>query len=303
MKRAFVILVATASTLVLSAAAWHVERPSNAREAHIRAEVVRLHAHFDSVDTELRTRDVSHLSDAQRASRVKLIAWLREYRDAGQFPENDRFANESVPFFRDTKGTLCAMAYLVDRSGRGDIVDHIAKTRNNAFIRELTDDARLVAWLDASGLSVSEAARIQPAYDGDPCCLIGEPDRTRVSREYALVSAGFGGVSLASLGFNVFSASRTSVAAGLMAGAASIIAGVAQANPEGGRKNLVTANIAVGSVSLLAGIRALYANPSVRKITTVQTSKRSVLSDAAVAPDLIVSPTETRVGLRMNARF
>ena len=303
MKRVSVIVVATASTLLLSAAAWRVERPSDAREAHVRSEGARLRAHFDSVDTELRTRDVSHLSAAQRASRVKLIGWLREYRDAGEFPQNDRFANESVPFFRDTKGTLCAMAYLVDRSGRGDIVDHIAKTRNNAFIRELASDRELVAWLDASGLSVSEAARIQPAYDGDQCCFIEEPDRTRVSREYALVSAGFGGVSLASLGFNVFSASRTSVAAGLMAGAASIIAGAAQANPEGGRKSLVTANIAVGSVSVLAGIRALYANPSVRKVTTVPASKRSLVSDAAVAPDLIVSPTGTRVGLRMNARF
>jgi len=303
MKRVSVILAATASTLLLSAAAWRAERPVTAREAHIATEAVRLRAHFDAVDIELRARDVSRLSDAQKASRVKLIGWLREYRDAGQFPVNDRFANETVPFFRDSKGTLCAMAYLVDRSGRGDIVDQIAKTRNNAYIRELTDDRKLVAWLDASGLSVSEAARIQPVYEGDPGSSFREPERTSISTKYGLVSAGFGGVSLASLGFNVFSASRTSVAAGLIAGAASVVAGVSRTNSQGPRRSLATANIAVGSISAIAAVRALFSNPDVRSGTTATTSKRGMMGEAAVAPDLIVSPTETRVGLRLNARF
>ena len=304
MKRVSVIVVAAASTLVLSAAAWRSERPLTAHEAHVRGEIVRLRAHFDSVDRELRARDVSHLSVAQRASRAKLISWLREYRDAGRFPLNDKFLDESVPFFRDTKGTLCAMAYLVDRSGRGDIVDHIAKTRNNAYIRELTDDPKLVAWLDESGLSVAEAARIQPAYDGGGCCVIDPRDSRDegVDNQYAALSVGLGGSSLGTLGFNLFSPSRVSGAAGLLAGAAAILAGTAHWDDYGDRK-VARANAAIGSVAVLASMRGLFFSPSLKTGAPAQASRQNLVSDTYVAPDLIVSPTGTRVGLRMQARF
>jgi hypothetical protein len=305
MKRVSVILVATVSTLVLSAAGWRIDRPANSRESHLRSEVARLRAHFDSVDTELRTRDVSHLSLEQRASRVKLIGWLREYRNAGRFPQNDRFRGQFVPFFQDSRGTLCAMAYLIDRSGRGDVVDHIAKSRNNAYIRELTDDRELVAWLDASGLSVSEAARIQPMYGDNPCCVIADPvvpDR-RVSTNYALLSMGLGGSSLGTLGFNLFSPSRTSGGAGVTAGVAAIIAGAAHIKDGGGNEKVATANVAVGSVAVIAGLRTLFAYPRARADVTTGTSKRSMVSDATIAPDVIVSSNTTRLGLRLHARF
>src|SRR5258706_3266848 len=162
MKRISVILVGSAVTLVLSAAARYGPRPADSLELHRGAEAVRLRAHFDSVDQELRARDISRLSAEQRAMRARLISWLRDYRNAGTFPENDRFTDRAVPFFRDSRGTLCAMAYLVDRSGRTDIVDRIAKTRNNAFIRELTDDRALVAGLATSAFSAAEAAPIHP---------------------------------------------------------------------------------------------------------------------------------------------
>ena len=122
------------------------------------SEVVRLRAHFDSVDSELRAREVSRLTPSQLAQRTRLIAWLHEYRNAGIFPINDRFPDRMVPFFRDSKGTLCAMAYLIDRSGRGDIVNEVARTRNNAFIPDLATDAELAAWLESSGRNPKEQA-------------------------------------------------------------------------------------------------------------------------------------------------
>jgi hypothetical protein len=305
MKRVSVIIVVTASTLLVTAAGWRTNRPPNPGESHKRAEVARLRAHFDSVDTELRTRDVSYLSVEQRASRAKLIAWLREYRDVGRFPENDRFPDR-VPFFRDSQRTLCAMAYLIDRSGRGDIVDHIAKTRNNAYIRELTDDRALVAWLDASGLSVSEAARIQPAYDGNPCCIVGDPvvsDPDRVSSNYALLSMGLGGSSLGTLGFNLFSPSRASGGLGLVAGVATIVAGAAHLGDGPGNKRIAIANTAMGSVAALVGLRTLFAIPRTRVQAPAEASKREIVSEATIAPDMIVTPNGTRVGLRLQARF
>jgi len=306
MKPVSVILVATASTLLLTAAAWRAERPLTASETHLRSEVARLRAHFDSVDTELRTRDVSHLSPEQRANRVKLFGWLKAYRDAGVFPINGRFAGRAVPFFRDTKGTLCAMAYLVDRSGRSDIVDHIAKTRNNAYIRELTDDRKLVAWLAASGLSVAEAARIQPAYDGGTCCVIGDPppaNTNRVSGEYALVSMGLGGSSLGTLGFNMFSPSRTSGAAGLLAGVATIVAGASRMDDITGDRRVARANAVVGSLAVIGGLRGMFAKPTAETRAPVQSSSKKGVSVTSFAPDLIFAPNGSRLGLTMRAEF
>jgi hypothetical protein len=129
-----------------------------------RLEVARLRAHFDSVDAELRHANALHFTSSQRRARATLIGWLQEYRDAGQFPRNDRFPELAMPFFRDGHGALCAMAYLIERSGRRDLADRVALTRNNAFIAELANDPELRVWLDSVGLSVTEAARIQPTY-------------------------------------------------------------------------------------------------------------------------------------------
>lgn len=57
------------------------------------------------------------------------------------------------------------MAYLIEQSGHGGLVARIATTHNTARIGDLKDDAELVAWLHRNGLTVAEAARIQPAYE------------------------------------------------------------------------------------------------------------------------------------------
>ena len=116
-----------------------------------RLEVARLRAHFDSVDAELRHATALQLTPSQRAARATLIGWLREYRDAGRFPRNDRFPALAMPFFRDGHGALCAMAYLIDLSGRGDLVDRIAMTRNYAFIAELATIRRCACGSIAPG--------------------------------------------------------------------------------------------------------------------------------------------------------
>lgn len=280
MKRLSVILAGSAITLSVTAATWLHEAPADAREAHLRAESVRLVAHFDSVDNELRTADVSHLDAQQRAMRVKLIAWLRDYRNAGTFPENDRFADRAMPFFRDTHGTLCAMAYLIDRSGRGDIVDHIARTRNNAFIHELVDDAALVAWVDRSGLTVDEAARIQPMY-GPPPTIITVENEKRVSQNYALLSMGVSGASLGSMGMNFLAPSRTSTGFGLIAGAAAVIAGAAHLHERGADQHVAIANTTIGSLSM---ITALYSSFRGRQANQAATAKPPAVATRSPAP-------------------
>jgi hypothetical protein len=152
-----------AGTLTLAPGARAVP-PNDTDPPARRLEVARLRAHFDSVDAELHHGGTPSLTPGQRAARATLIGWLREYRDTGRFPRNDRFPGRAMPYFRDGHGVLCAMAYLIERSGRRDLVDRIANTRNNAFIAELANDPALRAWLDSVGLHVTEAARIQPTY-------------------------------------------------------------------------------------------------------------------------------------------
>jgi hypothetical protein len=197
------------------------------------------------------------------------------------------------------------MAYLIDRSGRADIVNHVASTRNNAYIRELVDDPNLVRWLDTWGLTAEEAARIQPAYDGSPCCMLPGPvetNRNKVDADYALLSMGLGGSSLGTLGFNLFSPSRASGAAGVLAGTAAVIAGVAHADDLGDRR-VARANIIAGSLAMVGGLRGLLRKPDSRAQSPVLPSRQTLVSETRVIPDVILSPNETRVGLRMQARF
>jgi hypothetical protein len=56
------------------------------------------------------------------------------------------------------------MAHLLEIGGEAELVASIARRRNNARVRELADEPRLLAWLAAAGLTVAEAAAIQPSY-------------------------------------------------------------------------------------------------------------------------------------------
>ncbi len=155
-------------------------------------EVDRLRAHFAQVDRELTSRDVSHLTSAQRRAREAHIARLRAYAAAGAFPQNTRHPGAYVPYFVDDAGTRCAMAFLIEQSGAGDYVARVATRMNYAYIGAIARDAELGAalreWLDANGLTLDEAARIQPAYNGDPCCTIPDDPPPAVPTGYKVGS-------------------------------------------------------------------------------------------------------------------
>lgn len=56
------------------------------------------------------------------------------------------------------------------------MVAEVARTNNHAYVAELAADARFVAWLCAAGLTVEEAARIQPRYcatSAECFCILG----------------------------------------------------------------------------------------------------------------------------------
>src|SRR2546426_917051 len=141
------------------------------------AERTRLRAHFDSVERELRARDVPGLTAAQRAARARVLDVLHAYQVRGVFPRNTDFPDRDVPVFIDWRGTRCGFAYLVEQTGHEDVVLRIAATRNYARVPELKDDPDVRRWLAENGITLAEATRIQPTYGcGGPtgdCAVAG----------------------------------------------------------------------------------------------------------------------------------
>ncbi|WP_434420023.1 Kazal-type serine protease inhibitor family protein [Nannocystis pusilla] len=131
----------------------------------IEADRARIQNHLETVETELRARDTSHLPPALQAERARNLDRLHDYRLAGLFPRNPEFIGERVPFFIDEDGVACAVGHLVIESGFADVAGEIAERENNARLLGMTHPA-LSGWIAQSGLTAEECARIQPAYCG-----------------------------------------------------------------------------------------------------------------------------------------
>jgi len=159
-------------------------------------EVARIRRHLERAERLLSTRDLSTLTAAQRAARACRVSELRAYREGGVFPHNHRLPDRRTPVFVDEHGTRCAMGYLIEQSGEEALVSRIAKARNLARIHDLTGVPELVAWLDCNGLTLAEAARIQPAYGGnDELGLVR--GRSTVATAFSALGAGVGAFGIA----------------------------------------------------------------------------------------------------------
>jgi hypothetical protein len=215
------------------------------------SEQERIQAHLTRVERTLLARDVAHLSASQRRARSTLIAWLREYRVRGMFPRNTDFPGERVPYFVDRFDTRCAMAYLIERSGRGDIVAHVAATRNNAYVPALADEPGLAAWLDSVGFTVEEAAAVQPAY-GDPITIV-PPGPTPA---YAATSLAAMSVAMLSGVAGSGSSARWPNFVGLASGTTGVILG-ATAVDRGNTRAFGVLNLAWGALATYLNARSV----------------------------------------------
>jgi hypothetical protein len=124
--------------------------------AQAYVEKKTLQAHFRNVEIELLTQPSS-------PARNKVLNLLRDYRRRGEFPRNTRVAGTRAPFLRDPLGTSCAMAFLMEGTGKRALVDRLAAADNNIYMED-AKDPELLAWIKDSGLTQAEAARIQPGY-------------------------------------------------------------------------------------------------------------------------------------------
>jgi hypothetical protein len=226
------------------------------------AEMARLRSHFATVLRELREADASRLSSAQLSARSEMIRRLEAYAASGRFPHNHILAGRYTPVFRDEHGTLCAMGFLIASTGRDDIVNDVVRSANLARIPELAADPRLGAWLDSTGLTVGEAARIQPQYDGDGCrgCIDPPPvqptthTEIRVNPVYYVGSAGISALNTVATALNLMSTSATtarrSSAVGFIAGATQVVLGAFVLDQPATPRAVGVANMVIGGASV-----------------------------------------------------
>lgn len=118
-------------------------------------EIARVRAHLENVEAEL-------LATPMTPARARVLADLRRYIEAEQYPTNET-AVASTPIFIDEHGARCAMAALIETSEPA-LVQRIARDHRYAYIRDLAGDPELVRWLADHDLTLDEAARIQPSY-------------------------------------------------------------------------------------------------------------------------------------------
>lgn len=217
-------------------------------------EVARIQRHLATVEAELRTAEVD-LSLGQHAGRAVAIERLHRYRVAGVFPHNHHLAVRA-PYFIDDHGTRCAMAHLIEEGGGAALVAAVHQTRNNAYVRELADEPALIAWLDRNGLTVAEAARIQPSYD--PCW--NQDCTNTVEPGFLFASLGLSVLDGAMIGLNLRNdASKTTAAVGMIAGGVTMLFGYGQTDEEQRelQHDLGWVDIGIGAVTAVVSLRSL----------------------------------------------
>jgi hypothetical protein len=128
-------------------------------------EPPRIRRHLAAVEAKLRARPTEGLTASQRRNRLARLDDLHEYWTRGEFPQNRDFPDRLVPYFIDAEGVPCAMGYLVRSSGHEDFAEEVRARMNNAYIGEIAAaDPRLAQWTEAQGMTLEEAAMVQPAY-------------------------------------------------------------------------------------------------------------------------------------------
>jgi HEAT repeat protein len=135
-----------------------------------------LSAHYANVEAELRLAPLP--SDPELAARrLALLDHLHTYRMLANFGRAPAVDGPRVPLFVDAEGRRCAVAFLLDCTGQGDLTRDIQRRRNTAWVADLIDESALGEWLSANGITAAEAARIQGPHR--PIFALPPPPRER----------------------------------------------------------------------------------------------------------------------------
>jgi hypothetical protein len=128
------------------------------------SETDRVRLHFSKVLERVSAVDASALTAEPRGARAARLSDLAAYAEAGVFPRNPDFDDRAMPYFIGDDGAHCAMAWLLASDGEDELARRVAATDPNVFVADLALDPEFGAWLDRNGLTLVEAAHIQPSY-------------------------------------------------------------------------------------------------------------------------------------------
>ncbi len=241
-----------------------------------RAEIVGIRAHLLGAERLLLARDPS-IGHSQRLARARCLYELRAYRQRGSFPHNHRRPHRQTPVFVDEHGTRCAMAWLIERSGDAKLVHHIASTRNLASIHELADEPELVAWLDRNGLTLEEAARIQPTY-GPSLTLEDDEKRHAVLGGFG-AAVGALGTGLNVAGLSTGTGRRVRGWVGVTMGLSGAAMGLPALEHEGGVRAVGILDMGLGLLSTVLGLRQLHSAAPPQSLSSARMLTPSVWRD------------------------
>jgi|GEM_PF-1984098 len=144
---------------------------------------VRVRAHLRRTERALRAADTDHLDAHQRRRREDALDALRAYRERGVVPTNEG-TTERAPQFVGANDVPCAVTALALADDRSDLVDRVAVHENGVRLETVGEGQSgrsgvdgqcgrgdptgpLLDWLEETGLTRAEAARIQPAYPSE----------------------------------------------------------------------------------------------------------------------------------------
>jgi hypothetical protein len=88
---------------------------------------------------------------------------LADYCERGRFPINDGLACNPLPIFVDGRDTACAVGHLMRLSSYREAVACIVASDNYVYVPDV-EGGPIADWILTSGLTLEEAALIQPAY-------------------------------------------------------------------------------------------------------------------------------------------
>lgn len=118
--------------------------------------------HLELVETFLRQRNTSALTESQRANRNYLLQKLNGYWHERAFPVND-YTLYKTPVFIDRTGNHCAVGYLMQQSGAENLAQQVNREQKFAYVADIKTPG-VLQWATDNGFTLSELAWIQPSY-------------------------------------------------------------------------------------------------------------------------------------------
>ena len=196
---------------------------------------------------------------------------------------------------------------------RHDLVARIARTNNNVRAGDLYADTAFVSWLDQHGLTIADAARIQPAYEGDP----QGPNAFAVAYYIAVgasltTAASSVGLTVWNLTGNTSGKHKKAAVWGLVTGLGTTLVGgaIAAKGTQPNEKRVGQIGAVVGMVGMIAAANALSNRTSRVKATgdTTHAASRTSANSARGGISATISPLvpiarTSGAGVAVSVRF